>query len=444
MTLAGRLVNSNVVIQEGALVFDGGILRNEATGQYAQRGPISGSGDRIENAGRFLSGDASFAPRIFTIATRFDNDGTLHVFRNTTLRLSGPIDQFDPAAGSLSGGTWVIDGTLTLGAGQPLTSLGGSVDVGPTGRLVNLPANSAGGFLNNGVLKLEGGSYRFGGEVTSNGTLHLGPAASIAAPRVTVNGPWGGTGSINGQVINRGVFKPGRSPGSFSITGDFTQSDAARFEAELAGTTAGTQHDQLAVTGSASLDGTLALALIDGFVPAYGDDFTILSASSRTGRFSRVEGVLPPGTQRLALATVYDADGVRVVATLPGDASADLQVNGTDFALLAGNFGKTGQFWGTGDFNGDGAVNGSDFALLAGNFGRRGAAAAAAADAAAADAEAFYRELSNYPALAAATGVPEPGAGAVAGAIAAAGLLARRRRAAGSRARPAAGAGRPA
>ena len=57
--------------------------------------------------------------------------------------------------------------------------------------------------------------------------------------------------------------------------------------------------------------------------------------------------------------------------TMRGDASLDGRVNGTDFALLAGNFGKTERGWTEGDFNLDGAVNGSDFALLAGNFGKR-------------------------------------------------------------------------
>jgi hypothetical protein len=56
--------------------------------------------------------------------------------------------------------------------------------------------------------------------------------------------------------------------------------------------------------------------------------------------------------------------------TIRGDASLDGRVNGTDFALLAGNFGKTERGWTEGDFNLDGAVNGSDFALLAGNFGK--------------------------------------------------------------------------
>jgi hypothetical protein len=46
-------------------------------------------------------------------------------------------------------------------------------------------------------------------------------------------------------------------------------------------------------------------------------------------------------------------------------------VNGSDFSLFAGSFGRTGlvPFSGT-DFTGDGAVNGSDFAILAQGFGR--------------------------------------------------------------------------
>jgi hypothetical protein len=98
-----------------------------------------------------------------------------------------------------------------------------------------------------------------------------------------------------------------------------------------------------------------------------------------------------------------------------------------DFALLAGSFGKTGQTWETGDFNRDGSVNGTDFALLAQNFGR---SQPAALDGAAAGATA--RDWLALEAFAADRGiplssVPEPGAGAAA--LAAAwGLLRRRRR----------------
>jgi hypothetical protein len=80
----------------------------------------------------------------------------------------------------------------------------------------------------------------------------------------------------------------------------------------------------------------------------------------------------------LAGAGVSDAAGNVMAANhsidffaLAGDVNRDRAVNGTDFAILAGNFGKSlGMTYATGDLNGDGSVNGSDFATLAGNFGR--------------------------------------------------------------------------
>jgi hypothetical protein len=64
------------------------------------------------------------------------------------------------------------------------------------------------------------------------------------------------------------------------------------------------------------------------------------------------------------------ADHVLNFFALAGDLNRDRAVNGTDFAILAGNFGRTGMTFAQGDLNGDGSVNGSDFAILAGNFGR--------------------------------------------------------------------------
>src|SRR5688500_8368463 len=58
------------------------------------------------------------------------------------------------------------------------------------------------------------------------------------------------------------------------------------------------------------------------------------------------------------------------VQSAQGDLNLDGSVNGSDFAILAGNFGKTGMTYPQGDLTGDGAVNGSDFAILAGNFGK--------------------------------------------------------------------------
>jgi ELWxxDGT repeat protein len=96
--------------------------------------------------------------------------------------------------------------------------------------------------------------------------------------------------------------------------------------------------------------------------------------------FSIPATALPNGNYRATVATagVSDAAGNALVGVtapvdffaLAGDVNRDRFVNGTDFAILAGNFGRTGRTYAQGDLNGDGVVNGSDFAILAANFGK--------------------------------------------------------------------------
>jgi hypothetical protein len=69
------------------------------------------------------------------------------------------------------------------------------------------------------------------------------------------------------------------------------------------------------------------------------------------------------------------ADGgtTEVSLALQGDTNLDGQVNVSDLANLAGNFGKTSnQLWINGDFDYNGAVNVADLADLAANFGLSG------------------------------------------------------------------------
>jgi len=56
----------------------------------------------------------------------------------------------------------------------------------------------------------------------------------------------------------------------------------------------GTQYSQLAVANGASLNGTLNIKVINGFVPAIGNTFTILTTSARTGMFATVNGLTIP------------------------------------------------------------------------------------------------------------------------------------------------------
>jgi len=60
--------------------------------------------------------------------------------------------------------------------------------------------------------------------------------------------------------------------------------------------------------------------------------------------------------------------GGELVASKPGDANYDGQVNFTDFLILSVSFGTAGD-WTAGDFDGDGQVTFSDFLVLSSNFG---------------------------------------------------------------------------
>jgi hypothetical protein len=57
---------------------------------------------------------------------------------------------------------------------------------------------------------------------------------------------------------------------------------------ELGGTIAGAQYDQLQIGGSLSLDGTLAVSLLDGFSPRYSDTFDLLDFGALDGEFQMV------------------------------------------------------------------------------------------------------------------------------------------------------------
>jgi hypothetical protein len=64
-----------------------------------------------------------------------------------------------------------------------------------------------------------------------------------------------------------------------------------------------------------------------------------------------------------------DDTTVVIAYTLLGDSNMDGSVDSNDFALLAANYGKTGQQWLDGDYNYDGTVNALDFNALATNYG---------------------------------------------------------------------------
>lgn len=168
--------------------------------------------------------------------------------------------------------------------------------------------------------------------------------------------------------------------GTLQLTDNLTLRDTSRMISQLDAVGADGGDALASVAGHASLGGSLSLELFEDYVPALGEEQRLLTASDVSGTFDQVDGVLPFGSGGgLGLAVLYEEDGVDVLATLPGDADGDLDVDFFDFLSLRANYGQEG-VWAEGDFNGTGSVDFFDFLLLRQYYGQGVAGEAAGWD----------------------------------------------------------------
>jgi hypothetical protein len=138
-------------------------------------------------------------------------------------------------------------------------------------------------------------------------TVNSGNTLTVSGT-LTNNGTIKGNGTIaNASFINTGLIAPGNSPGLLSLTGNYTNTNGT-LAIELAGTgVAGTNYDQFAVSGSATLGGTLNLSLISGYTPVPNDQFTIMTYGSKSGTFTTTNlPVISPNTWNIS----YNASNI--------------------------------------------------------------------------------------------------------------------------------------
>ena len=156
------------------------------------------------------------------------------------------------------------------------------VQIDNTVRGVTLTSNvvATGAFTNNGGLEILSGNT-----VTSSGTFDNAAAGTLQGE---------GTLDVSAATFtNAGNVNPGTSPGILSITGNYTQDSTGTLNIEIGGLTAGSQFDRLAVSGSATLAGTLNVSLINPFNPSQGNSFQIVNYASNSGTFDSTN--LPSG-----------------------------------------------------------------------------------------------------------------------------------------------------
>lgn len=147
--------------------------------------------------------------------------------------------------------------------------------------------------VNYGTLNLQRSvTFLDNSDILNYGELNIASAIFFSGVNNTLTVPSGavlrGTNTINGSLVVAigGIFAPGASPGCTPIAGDYT--NAGTLEIELGGLTPCTEYDQVQVTGTAFLGGTLDVLLFGGFTPTNGQEFVILDATTISGTFGTV------------------------------------------------------------------------------------------------------------------------------------------------------------
>jgi hypothetical protein len=290
-----------------------------------------------------------------------------------TTTLSGAIDTSGAGGVSLTGTHFAITGSVTVAGGGGLsvtdvTSLSIStgavnlnagtftVDGAGTASVSSDVSGTGGSFVKSGAGTLTlSGTDGFTGTATLNaGTLLVNGTITSGTAALTVSGgTLGGTGTIQRPVhVNGGTLDPGVTTGTLG-TGAATFASAATFRVQIRGTSAGTDYDQLIVSGDVNLNGDNGLGVtlaadFGSFVPAPGTIFTLIrndGSNPVQGTFKGLpEGALVTTINGVAVRVSYQGgDGNDVILAYAGplvynSAGGDLTLrkNGPELQLLAG------------------------------------------------------------------------------------------------------------
>jgi hypothetical protein len=214
---------------------------------------------------------------VATVYGSLKSGGTISIAPAAALTINGTLDNYDSATGTLTGGKYLLSGTLfivdtRLTAGianldAKVTLSGGSVlDAGHNDALRNLRTIGA-----TGLVELEDGSdVGTSTSLTSSGTISTSPGSQI------------------------------------SVAGNFAQTATGVWKLAVADAN---DYGQIVADGTSQLDGKLALSA-KGLASAAGTTITPLSASLRTGTFATTSGT-GLGSGR-TLAVTYTNNGVNL------------------------------------------------------------------------------------------------------------------------------------
>lgn len=204
--------------------------------------------------------------------------------------------------------------------------------------------------------------------IGNNGVIDIqnGNLETVRWVDVLAGGQLTGSGDITGQLYNAGEVGPGNSPGRLSISSDYIQLATGKLIIEIGGNDAADDYDQLAVDEQAILNGQLDITTINGFNPAFGSRFAVLTYGERSGSFTDITGLDLGGGRRFIAD--YQSTQLELVVTTEGDADADGDVDQNDLEIVLSRFGSTIAYGVAGDWDLNGSIGTTDLNIVLRNW----------------------------------------------------------------------------
>jgi hypothetical protein len=236
------------------------------------------------------------------------NTGTLRAAAGSTLTVTDGLTNF--SGSTLSGGTYEVygtagqAGTMRLANANIVTNAATILLDGPNSNLLrhDTGTNALANFATNaaaGSFTIRNGrNFATAGLLINAGNVTVGPASTLTigsganfvqtAGTTTVNGTLaaaladiqGGTlkggGTVSGNVVNQGgTVEPGNNaPGTLTVQGSFAQLAGGALNIEIDGPSS---FDLFAVSGNATLGGTLNVVKLANYNPHVGDSFRVMT-----------------------------------------------------------------------------------------------------------------------------------------------------------------------
>ncbi|MCQ3940533.1 MAG: hypothetical protein DPW19_05475, partial [cyanobacterium CYA1] len=357
---SGIVINADAFTNQGTVrAASGSTLRIAAANWTSENGSLGADGGTLDIGGTVTSAGLG-------LPTFFRNGGTVNLIGTVTNTAATMTLNAQTGTFTLNGGV-ITGGTLTLtGGAQLLFANNGSNRLdGPITVNGNLDRSGSAGYLG-----ITGGSSTGAGV---QAILNLGTITADANSGIVINADQftneGTVRAASGSTLR--IDLPGSgttwtndgtiavAPGSkVEIIDNLTLSATSLVSISVQGAGAA-NHGVLTSTGATTISGGFTAAYVNGYVPAEGTFFDVLTATGgRTGQFTSTALPTAPPTDKTVL--IYEGTRVRMLSTDLADLNLDGVTNSLDFVQFLNWFTSLDP---RADTNGDGNVNSLDFIL---------------------------------------------------------------------------------